>query len=308
YSRALFGDHTWAYRLPDFIGYWVGLLCLFLYLRRRVPGTWAIAGSLLSMCMASFEYSYESRSYGVFYGLAMLAFFCWALTVDPMRSTRARTFALAGMVFGLAAGISTNYFAVLAFLPIAAGEATRTVSWARDQAQVRGWIRLLPAIDWRIWIGMAVAATPLLGYRGLIAHSIAQFAPYAWNKVSVDYVFDSYTEMVEIILFPLVALFVFAAGLTVGVRQAAALCVPCQERVVPGWVHALVETGPSEPPIPWHEAAGVFAFMAYPFLGFLIASIKGGMLSPRFVIPVCFGFAIAGTVVAWRTFCILRMG
>jgi hypothetical protein len=101
-------------------------------------------------------------------------------------------------------------------------------------------------------------------------------------------------------------LFVFAAGLTVGVRQAAALCNPCRERVVPGWVHALVESGPSEPPIPWHEAAGVFAFMAYPFWGFLIASIKGGMLSPRFVIPVCFGFAIAGTVVAWRTFSHLR--
>jgi hypothetical protein len=306
YSRALFGDHTWAYRLPDFIGYWVGLLCLFLYLRRRVPGTWAIAGSLLSMCMASFEYSYESRSYSIFYGLAMLAFFCWTLAVDPMRSTRGRSLALAGMVLGLAGGISTNYFAVLAFFPIAAGEATRTVLRARDQAQARGRIRLLPWIDWRIWIGMLVAAMPLLAYRGLIAHSIAQFAPYAWNKVSVDQVFDSYTEMVEIILYPLLVLFVFAAGLTVGVRQAAALCLPCRERVVPGWVHALVESGPSEPPIPWHEAAGVFAFMAYPFWGFMIASIKGGMLSPRFVIPVCFGFAIAGTVVAWRTFSHLR--
>jgi hypothetical protein len=306
YSRAVFGDHTWAYRLPVALGYWLGLLCLFLYLRRRVPGTWAISGTLLSMCMAAFEYSYESRSYGIFYGLAMLAFYCWTLAVDPMRSTRARSFALAGMVIGLAGGISTNYFAVLAFVPIAAGEATRTVLRARDQAQVRGGTRLLPAVDWRIWIALALAAMPLLAYRGLIAHSIAQFSPYAWNKVSVDQISDSYTEMVEMILYPLLVLFIFAAGLTVGVRHAAALCMPCRERVVPGWVHALVESGPSEPPIPWHEATGVFAFMAYPFLGFLIASIKGGMLSPRFVIPVCFGFAIAGTVVAWRTFSHLR--
>ena len=45
-------------------------------------------------------------------------------------------------------------------------------------------------------------------FRPLIARSIAQFAPYAWNKVSLDQVFDSYTEMVEIILFPILALLV----------------------------------------------------------------------------------------------------
>lgn len=306
YSAAVFGDHTWAYRLPAMVGYWLGMLCLFLYLRRRVPGTWAIVGTLISMCMAAFEYSFESRSYAIFYGLAMLAFLCWTLAIDPMRSTWSRSLALVGVVLGLAGGISTNYFAALAFLPIAAGEGTRTILCAREQGQAQGRTRLLAAIDWRIWIGLGLAATPLIAYRGLISHSIAQFAPYAFNKVSIDQVFDSYTEMVEIILYPLLVLFVFAAGLTVGVRQAAALCTDCRERVVPGWVHALVERGSTEPPIPWHEAVGVFVFMAYPFLGFLVASIHGGMLSPRFVIPVCFGFAIAGTVVAWRTFSHLR--
>ncbi len=42
--------------------------------------------------------------------------------------------------------------------------------------------------------------------------------------------------------------------------------------------------------------------MAYPFLGYMVASIRGGMLSPRFVIPVCFGFAIAGALAAYRIF------
>jgi hypothetical protein len=48
--------------------------------------------------------------------------------------------------------------------------------------------------------------------------------------------------------------------------------------------------------------AAIVAFVLYPFFGYIIASIRGGMLSPRFVIPVCFGFAIAATFVAYRLF------
>jgi hypothetical protein len=46
--------------------------------------------------------------------------------------------------------------------------------------------------------------------------------------------------------------------------------------------------------------------MAYPILGYVIASIRGGMLSPRFVIPVCFGFVMAATFVAYQMFGELR--
>ena len=52
--------------LPAAIGYWVGLLSLFVYLRHRLTALWALAGVMMSMCMAAFEYSYESRSYGIF--------------------------------------------------------------------------------------------------------------------------------------------------------------------------------------------------------------------------------------------------
>jgi hypothetical protein len=286
YSRALFGDHEWAYRLPAAVGYWIGMCSLFSYLRPRLGGTWAIAGTLLSMSMAAFDYSYESRSYGIFYGLAMLAFLCWTLAVDPARSTASRTLAVIGLALALAVGISTNYFAVLAFFPVAAGETMRTVVRARDARAVQGRLPLWGAIDLRIWVAMALAATSLLAYRGLIAHAISQFAPYAWNKVSIDQALDSYTGMVEIVLYPILALFVFAAGLWMGRRH----------NVTP------VEQRPVTLTIPLHEAIGVLFLMAYPLIGYIVASVRGGMLSPRFVIPVCFGFAIAATFVAYAVF------
>lgn len=304
--RALFGEREFALRLPAMVGYWVGLFCLFQYLRRRLPGTWAIGGVLLSMTMAAFEYSYESRSYGIFYGLAMMAFYCWSRAVDGRASRTARTIALIGMVFALAAGISTNYFAVLAFLPIAIGEATRTVRVAGDRGlSVRA---LLSALDLRIWMGIAVALTPLLAYRPLIERSIAQFAPYAWNKVSLGQVTDSYTEMVETVLWPILALFVLSATVYFVGQQIAPMCTACRMRVLPGWVKPLVGRPLPRLAIPVHEAAGVLGLMAYPFLGYIIASIRGGMLSPRFVIPVCFGFAIAATLLAFQLFGRLRHG
>lgn len=302
YCRALFGEREWALRLPAFFGYWVGLASLFAYLRGRVGGTWAIGGTLLSMCMGAFEYSYESRSYPIFYGLAMLAFFCWTRVAGEAQTRRGRFLAYVGMVLALSAGISTNYFAVLAFLPVAAGEATRTMVAASRSREGRSFAGVLRCIDWRIWFGMFLAGSPLLLYRPLIARSIAQFAPYAWNKVSLDQVADSYTEMVEVVLFPILGLFVLAVLVWLTSRMTRGFCAHCVERIRSDWRGRLLTNRDWDWNIPLHEAVGVLFFMLYPVLGYCIASIRGGMLSPRFVIPVCFGFAIAGTLVAVQLF------
>ena len=301
YARMLFGDHALAYRLPSMAGYWIGLASLGSYLLRRLPGTWALAGCVLSMAMAAFDYSFESRSYAIFYGLAMLAILCWSVTVDPAARPALRKLTLAGMVFALAAGISTNYFAVLAFFPIACGEVVR--SWRAIRSSRGGErISLMRAIDFRIWIGMALAGSTLLAYRSLIAHAIAQFGPHAWNKVSIDQVFDSYTEMVEVILFPILALFAFALILYFVSRQLAPAGGQLRYSLSRRWIGSVMFPASGGLGVPRHEAAAIFTLMIYPILGYIVASIRGGMLSPRFVIPVCFGFAIAATLVAYRLF------
>jgi hypothetical protein len=250
--------------------------------------------------MAAFDYSFESRSYAIFYGLAMLAMLCWAIAVDPLTRTIARKLALAGMVFALAAGISTNYFAVLAFLPIAGGEIIRSLRKLTLSSIERR--PLLEAIDLPIWIGLALAGSTLFAYRSMIAHSIAEFAPHAWNKVSIDQVFDSYTEMVESVLYPLLALFAFGLILYFLSRQLAPLCRDFRDALSRRWAGSILARDSWQLPVPLHEAAAIFLLMAYPILGYIVASVRGGMLSPRFVIPVCFGFAIAAILVGFRLF------
>ena len=305
-SASIFGDHEFAYRLPDAIGYWVGILSLFVFLRRRVPATWALAGTVLSTTMAAFDYSFESRSYGIFYGLAMLALLCWSRSVDPGTSRGGRRAYLAGMIFALAAGISTNYFAVLAFLPLAAGEIARTIRDGRaclsNEETGSGLARFRRALDLRVWVGFLIAGLPLLIFLPLIQHSILEFAPHAWNKVSWGQVRNSYTEMVEAMLYPALGLFAFALLLRLMAGRTKRICPACRARLLPRWIAMLVAKSSNPLSIPFHEGVAVFCFLAYPFLGYIVASIHGGMLSPRFVIPVCFGFAIAMTLVSFQLF------
>lgn len=286
-STRLLGEHEYAYRLPAALGYWSGLAALFAFLRRRIGASWSLFGVLVSMCMAAFDYSYDARSYGIFYGLSMLAFFFWSRFAEDTRGRASWTY-VGLMTAALAAGISTNYFAVLALIPVAGGEAVRAIRARRS----------LSLADLRVWVGLGIAASTLLIYRALIEHSIAEFSPYAWNRVSWQQVFDSYTQMVEIILYPILALFVVAFCVWGLRRRYALLCSNCRVRMVPAWLARFLGASAGMP-LPAHESAGVLLFMLYPVLGYAVARIHGGMLSPRFVIPECFGFAIAAAVAAY---------
>src|SRR5581483_1889219 len=147
-----------------------------------------------------------------------------------------------GMIAALAASISTNYFAVLAFFPIAMGGVARTFVAARnvvdksDRSLVVTRAALLRAIDLRVWIALAMAAATILLYRSMIAHSIAQFAPYAWNKVSLQQVADSYTEMVETILYPILGLFAVACIVYSLRSWIAGMCESCRTKILPRWL------------------------------------------------------------------------
>ncbi len=99
--------------------------------------------------------------------------------------------ALSCLSLALAAGLSSNYYGVLAFFPIAAGELA-----AR---------RLRPGV----WIAMAAASLPLIAYLPLIRHNLAEFVPHAWNPPRLSMIGMSYLALVEGILWPVLALAIY---------------------------------------------------------------------------------------------------
>lgn len=260
----IFGEHAAIIRLPAILASGLGLACLYAFLLRRLPALYAAAGVCFFMSTAAFDYSFEARSYAFLLGFAMLSLLLWTRAVEG----RHRILATVGMALALAAGISSNYYGVLAFFPIAAGELCRNIQNRR--------------LDFRVWLGLLAGAVPLYFYLPLIRSGIAEFVPYAWNKVQPSVISDSYTEMVEIILWP--ALVALAAGVALYFFE--------RRRIGRSRVQVL----------PLHESAAVFTLMCYPILAYGVAVAKAGMLSPRCVVPVGYGFAIATVVICYKLF------
>jgi hypothetical protein len=306
-SIRLFGVHTYVYRLPAVFGYWIGMLALFLFLKRRLPPTWALVGVLMSMGMGGFEWSYESRSYAIIYGTTMLALYCWSQAADPRSSGRNRACALVGITLSLAAGLCANYFSVLAFIPLAVGEFSRTLQKVLVLRRKNRAEALVKSIDWPVWIGLALAVTPLLIFHPLIEKSIALYQPYAWNKVTFDSTNIAYLDMVEAMLYPLGALTLTSVVLWLLSQP----CEQCRARLLPRWILTLVNAAAQKQreaeSARLYEGMSVLTLLLYPYLGWAVASIHGGMLSARFVIPVCCGAAIAGAYIAYKTFGQIRI-
>ncbi len=264
WSMRMFGSGQIALRLPAILIEGVGIFCLFEFLRKRVPVTYAASAVFFFIASRAFDYSYESRSYALTVGFAMLAVLLWRYAVESPH----RMAATVGLGLTLAAGISSNYFAVLAFFPIAFGELVRNYENRR--------------IDLRVWIALFLGGLPIFAYMPLINHAIASFAPHAWNKPDPAFLIDAYVSMIDVILYPALAL--LWAGVVIHIYQRVK-----ELRIAPAV-------------LPPHELAATIGLMAYPLIGYVIAVARAGMISPRFILPMCFGFAIAVAVTAFRIF------
>ena len=260
WSTALLGGSALAMRLPAILCVLLAIMAMWWMLRRWVRPVFAMAGVLAFMATRGFDYAYDARSYAPMIGFAMASLALWMAATD-LAGWR-RGVALAGMAIALALGISSNYYCVLAFFPIAIGE--------------------LVARRWRpgVWLAMTVASLPLIAYLPLIRHDIGEFGPYAWNRTQTSVLTSSYFELVEGIFWPVLGLGLWAiwkARTNTGAERT--------------------DASPSTA-----EMAAVGVLLVYPFLGFAIAVSKAGMISPRCVAPVCCGFGMALGLLGQRIF------
>jgi len=254
WSTRLFGNSELAIRLPSIIAGVAVVLLLFLFLQRRLPVIASAIGALFFMSTRAFDYSYEGRSYATTACFCMLALVLWRAAIEGPR----RTAASIALSLSLMAGISSNYFAVLAIFPIAAGEIVRTIQHRR--------------IELRIWIALFFGGLPIFFYMPLVNRAVARFAPYAWNKPSWDLVSETYRLLLGDSL-NVVLLLLFAA--------------------ISVYLYKRYDQRTDTPrTFPAHEFAAILTLIAYPVLGYIIAIIRAGMISPRFFLPMCIGISI----------------
>ena len=165
-STTLLGATPLALRLPSILSVLLAILALWWILRRTLSPAYAAVGILVFMATRGFDYAYDGRSYALLMGFCMASVATWIYASNAYGPRRA--LALCAMALALAAGLSSNYYGVLAFFPIAAGEALRH--------------HRRPGV----WLALIAAALPLLAYLPLIRHNIAEFTPHAWNRPSAS--------------------------------------------------------------------------------------------------------------------------
>ena len=262
WSMHWFGENAIAFRLPSIVAGLLGITCLFLLLKRKLPVLYAAIGTLFFMGTAGMDYSYEGRSYALMLAFCISSFLCWRLAVESKHKYVAAAFT----ALALALGLSSNYFAVLAWFPIAGGELTYTLRTRK--------------IRWHVVAAMVIGALPLLLYWPLIHHSIAVFSPFAWNKPHLMVIWNSYEQMAAVNLILACALIVSVAIVAYYDRRL------------------LVRARTLSP----EEITAVVLLILYPVLGYVVAKLRAGMISPRFVLPLCYGLAIASAVLGFKLF------
>jgi hypothetical protein len=276
-STRVFGQSALALRLPAILCVLLAIVCLWALLRRWVAPGYAAVGVLAFMTTRGFDYAYDARSYAALMGFSMASLALWLVACDFPETgrrwppqNRIRLAALTGMAAALALGLSSNYYGVLAFFPIAFGEAVRTLRLRR--------------LEPGTWLAMAAAALPLGAFLPLIRHNLAEFGPHAWNRPRAGMIVESYLVLVEGVLWPVLGVALYAAWKRFK-RPAA-----------------LPESASAAPALQPHETAAFAVLLLYPILGFLVALGGHAMISPRCVAPVCCGFGIAAALLGRRIF------
>lgn len=263
-SLSLFGINELAIRLPEVVGFWLMSLCLFWFVSKRSSALYGFAAMLFPLVTEAYYYAYEARPYGIVLGFAGLSLICWQSAVEG----NYRKFSLVGLAVSVAAAVSNHYYAVLLFVPLAVGEAARSISLRR--------------LDLPIWVAFGSGLGPLLLFMPLIAQAKTHSGTF-WAQPHWRSALDFYYHLLAPALLPLVMMLVLSAVYST-TRPRSPSGPNRDSRCTP----------------PFHEIAAALGFIAIPVVAFVLAKTVTGALTDRYALPSVIGFSILFAFAAYR--------
>jgi Dolichyl-phosphate-mannose-protein mannosyltransferase len=243
-------------RLPALAGFLCAEWAVFEIVRKRSTALSGFTAALLLCFTAALRYAYEARGYGLMLGAFAVALYAWSEAARGIR----RRLHVPLLALALAAGCWAQYFGVLAFVPIAAGEAVRSLKRR--------------TIDRPVWIAAAIAAVAVLPLVPLVRAGSAQAATF-WAHASAADVGAIYRFLLQPLMYPLVeyAAAAIAIALTFGLLRRG--------------------RGAPVPLAPPHEVVAACFCVLLPAIGLVAAISSTGVFVPRYGLNGAVGFAIA---------------
>jgi uncharacterized membrane protein len=232
------------------------------FVAKRTSFLYGFVAMLFPLVTEVFHFATEARAYALVLGFSALALVSWQWAAEG----QSRRLALVGLGAGVAAAVSSHYYAVLILFPLSLGELVRSIVRKR--------------IDWAVWVALGLGLAPLVVFLPLI-RSARSYAPYFWAKPHWISMLDFYHRF----LLPPTVLAM--ALLLVLVMAYAAIRPSLRERKLPLNV-------------PAHELAAVLGFVFIPLAGVILAKTVIGAYDDRYALPAVIGFCI---VVGWGLSC-----
>ncbi len=131
-SMHLFGNTALGVRLPSVIAFFLGSLCLYSLVERRLKPSYGVLAVLIFWSTPALDFATEARPYALILGFFGLAMFSWQRSIEsPSRHWSILTLAIA--VSGM---MLSNLLAILFLIPFLLAEAARSTLLRRIDVPV----------------------------------------------------------------------------------------------------------------------------------------------------------------------------
>lgn len=246
-----------ALALPQIIGVWAACLGTYVFVSRRSSALFGLLAMLVLVNTLAYHYALEARPYGLATGFAALALLMWQLAADG----QSRTLTLPALSLMLFGGVSSHYYAVLMFVPIAVGELTRLVARRR--------------IDWGMLAAGTGGAILSAVYLPFVTGSVGGFEANNWAAPLPRKLYNEYLSLFFDLTAPVMLLFVL---MTLALMLFRADPDPDDDRD-----HVAL-------PIP--DLAAALSLFALPAVQYIVAATVTNKMHERYVLQTTVGFAV----------------
>ena len=118
---SIFGDSHWAVRVPSILGFALACFCIYLFVERRLPRTYAVAAMMFPAATIAIYFATVARPYSLLLGFTALVMVCWQRASEENRHWGW----VAALGFSLVACIFCHYYALVLWAPLAIAEFVR---------------------------------------------------------------------------------------------------------------------------------------------------------------------------------------
>ena len=253
-----------AFRLPSILGFCCMEWCLFVWLKRRHSAAIAFAASLIPFLTPIYTvYATEARGYSL-----SLAGLCLAL-VAYQRAPKGRWILL--LAFSLAAAQSAHFYSFIMMTPFFAAEAVFALK--------------TKLFRWSVWAALFCGILPLIAFWPMLARIKAYYSEHPWMMHPTlfgtlhiyGWLFGISRAAPGSSYWPFVTWFLLAAG-----------CIVISFLLI----YRALRSDPSQEPF-FHEGVLIAGFLLLPVVLFVVIKLTHGVLAPRYLLAVTFGFVFA---------------